>query len=229
VKIEGIRAIDIHMGFKAIISPHAMGYCMVTKYLRGAQVSHAGESAQISIENAGHKMTDKAILIGFAEDPAASVRPMASRTLIQMTTVYCYLGGLLDIAVGHLRSVPDTLSSQRGMESKTLQGPWLSSSDACSSPVIILHEPFPAGPRSATSQRKLQAAHGRAKATSGESPIEVCGRRMAWRRLSAQVTRLMLLADTVMTKCSCLPGRHSVLTLWRSGESGSGHFQNYTV
>jgi hypothetical protein len=145
-------------------------------------------------------MTDKAILIGFAEDPVASVRPMASRTLIQRTTVYCYLGMLLDIAVRHLRSASDTLSSQRRMESKTPQGPWLSSSDAYSSLVIIPHEPFPAGPGSATSQRKLQTAHGRAKSTSGQSPIWVCGWRMAWRRLSAQATRLMLLADIVMTK-----------------------------
>jgi hypothetical protein len=32
---EGMRAIDIHMGFEAIISPDVMGDSTVTKYLRG--------------------------------------------------------------------------------------------------------------------------------------------------------------------------------------------------
>jgi hypothetical protein len=58
-------------------------------------------------------MSTQAILLARAEGPFASVRRVASKTLIPGTAVYRHLAGGVGMAVKHLRSLPRRLSPQQ--------------------------------------------------------------------------------------------------------------------
>jgi hypothetical protein len=105
--------IDVHRDIEATLSPDAIGYSTVTKYLREIQVTHDGEPTRTSIEDECQRFIDKAILPAHAEEPFPSVQRIASKTLLPRTTVYYHLIGLLRMTVKHLSWVSHRLSPQQ--------------------------------------------------------------------------------------------------------------------
>jgi hypothetical protein len=108
-----MSTIDIHKDSEVTIVPDAIGDSTVTEYLRETQVTRSSEPTPISIEDECQRLIDKAILLALAEEPFASIRRIASRTLIPRTTVYRHLVGSLGMTLKHLRWVPERLSPQQ--------------------------------------------------------------------------------------------------------------------
>jgi hypothetical protein len=110
---KDMGAVDSHRNIEATLDPDAIGHSTVTKYLREVQVTHGSGPTPISIEDKCQGLIDKAILLALAEDSFASIRRIASKTLIQGTTVYRHLVGLLGMTMKHLPWLPHRLSPQQ--------------------------------------------------------------------------------------------------------------------
>jgi hypothetical protein len=108
-----MSAIEIHKEIEATLGPDAIGYSTVTKYLQETQAIHDSESTPTPIEDECQRLIDKAILLPLAEEPFASFRRIASKTLISRAIVYCHLVAPPGMTVKLLRWVPHRLSPQQ--------------------------------------------------------------------------------------------------------------------
>jgi transcriptional antiterminator len=110
---KGMNAIEIHNHIESTFGPDAISYFTVTKYRRETQVTHDSELSPISIEDECQRLIDKALLLALAEELFASVRRLASKTLISRTTVYRHADRPFGMTVKHLRWVAHSLSPQQ--------------------------------------------------------------------------------------------------------------------
>jgi hypothetical protein len=108
-----VSAIDIHKDIEVTLGPSAISCSTVTKCLREAVVIHDSEPTQTLIKDEGQTLIDEAILMAFAEEHFASVRRIASKTVIARTTVDRHLVGPLGMTmtVKHLRWDPRAVTA----------------------------------------------------------------------------------------------------------------------
>jgi hypothetical protein len=108
--LKGLNAIEIHNDLVATLKGEAKSYSTTTYYLR--EPSFSSPKTHQPLENPAPILneSDEAILLALSEEPFASVRQLARRTHLHLSTVYDRPTHKRAFTVRYLRWAPHLLS-----------------------------------------------------------------------------------------------------------------------
>jgi transposase len=113
LEMKGLSARAIHNELTEVLGPEAIAYSTVTKYLRlGKMTTEIEEIPFIEFEHE-ENLIDQAITLALNDEPFASIRQIARKTLLPRSTIYRHLTNSMGFVVKHLRWVPHNLSDDQ--------------------------------------------------------------------------------------------------------------------
>ena len=113
LEMKGLSARAIHNELIAVLGSEAVAYSTVTKYLRLRK--HPNDFAEtVFIESIKEEnFIDQAITLALNEEPFASIRQIARKTLLPRSTIFRHLTLSMGFVMKHLRWVPHNLSDDQ--------------------------------------------------------------------------------------------------------------------
>jgi hypothetical protein len=110
LSIKDMNAREIYADVNDILGADCIGYSTVTKYLREKSFSKSMLDADFEPKIEDENFIDEAIIGALEECPFASLRQIAKRRLIPMSTVRYHLVNSLGYRIRNIRWVPQSLS-----------------------------------------------------------------------------------------------------------------------
>jgi hypothetical protein len=119
-------AVAIHAEINSVLGEGMIGYPTVTHYLRKQSFANASHLAPEEPDLGAADTIDNAILSAHDEQPFASLRQIAKRTLISMSTVRYRLVNKMTYKLKHCKRFPRRLSeAQKQPESPYQNVSWI--------------------------------------------------------------------------------------------------------
>jgi hypothetical protein len=105
-----LSAVIIHVKINSVLGESTIGYSTVTRYLRKQSFANVSHLAPEEPDLGATDPIDSVILQALDEQPFASLRQIAKRTLIPMSTVRCRLVNKMTYKLKYCKCVPHRLS-----------------------------------------------------------------------------------------------------------------------
>jgi hypothetical protein len=106
-----LGALEIHAEINSVLGQDTVGYSTITRYLRKRSFPHSSESGEEEPEIGSCDPIDRVILQALNEQPFASLRQLAKRILIPVTTIRYYLVDRMWYKIKHYKWLPNRLSA----------------------------------------------------------------------------------------------------------------------
>jgi hypothetical protein len=107
---KGLAAVEIHTEISYVLGEGTTGYSAVTRYLRKQSLEDSSTLPREDREIQGPEAIDNAILQMLDEQAFVSLRQIAKRILIPMSTVRYCLVSKMPYTLKHCKWAPHTLS-----------------------------------------------------------------------------------------------------------------------
>jgi hypothetical protein len=109
--MEDVNAREIYAEMNDTLGADCVGYSIVTKYFKEKRFSKSMLDTDFEPKIEEEKFIDEAILRALEEYLFSSLRQIAKRIFVPMSTVRCYLVNSLRYRIKTIRWVPQSLSS----------------------------------------------------------------------------------------------------------------------
>jgi hypothetical protein len=104
--MKHLGAVEIHPEINKVLGEGTVGYSIITRYLQLQSLSHSSEVAEEETEIGSRDPIDRAILQVLNEQPVASLRQLAKRILIPMTTIRYHLVNKMGYKIRQCKWMP---------------------------------------------------------------------------------------------------------------------------